>query len=69
MTKRVDNHGVPTQGEGTLGTQRGFAVPLSSTISSVVIAQTASLTVLNNLITKIFQVRDKLQACTQPAWI
>lgn len=51
MTKGVDNHGVPTQGEGTLGTQRGFAVPLSSTISSAVIAQTASLTVLNNLIT------------------
>lgn len=51
MTKGVDNHGVPTPGEGTLGTQRDFSVPLSSTISSVVIAQTASLAMLNNLIT------------------
>lgn len=50
-TKGVDNHGVPSQGEGTLGTQRGFALTLSSTISSVVIAQTASLVMFNNLIT------------------
>lgn len=51
MTKGVYNQVKATQGESTLGLQRGFAVTIASTISNAAIAQSVSLVMFNNSIT------------------